>query len=83
MKYVVKYFNIPEDIVSDRDTRFTISFGLHCSIYDGYEVKFLYNEPSSNRWPNRDDEPIVGGILEALCFGKPNELGLIVGCSSV
>ena len=48
-KYVVKYFGLPEDIVSDRNTRFTRRFWTVLFNLMGLELKFsTANHPQTN-----------------------------------
>lgn len=48
-KYIVKYFGLPEDIVSDRDTRFTRRFWTVLFNSMGSELKFsTTNHPQTD-----------------------------------
>ena len=71
--HAVKHFGLHKNIVSDRDARFTGLGGTLQALRFGVEV--LHNKSSSNRWPDQEDQCIVGRILEALCDGYTEKLG--------
>lgn len=59
-KYVVKYIGLPEDIISDRDTRFTGKFWTVLFNLLGFELKFsTTNHPQTDGQNER-----MNGLLE-------------------
>ena len=60
LKHVVKYFGLPEDIVSDRDMRFTSRFWTSLFNIMGFELKFsTTNHPQTDGQTER-----VNALLE-------------------
>lgn len=49
----------------------------------GFGFKVLYCKSPLNGWSNQKGEYTVGRILEALCYAKPKQLGVVAGYETI
>jgi hypothetical protein len=77
-KYVVKYFGLPEDIVSDRDTRFTGRFWTTLFNMIGTELKFsTANHPQTDGQTERINALLEEYMRHYVTASQENWLSLI------
>jgi len=74
----VKYFGLPEDIVSDRNSHFIGRFWTVLFRLLGSQLKL--GSPT-NKWSDWEDQRCVGKLLQALCDCKSKKLVGLVGFS--
>ena len=71
----MKHSGLPKDIVNNRDSRFTGRFWGGTLHSLRFIVEVLHSKSSSNRWSDREDQCVVGRILETLCDDYTKKLG--------
>lgn len=77
-KFVVKYFGVPEDIVSDRDTRFTGRFWTVLFNLMGSELKFsTANHPQTDGQTERVNALLEEYLRHYVTASQKNWVGLL------
>ena len=84
MKNVVKYFGVPQNIVSDRDSRFTGRFWTELLKLLGSQLNFsTSNHPQSDGQTERFNALLEEYLRHFVCACQPAELGESSRCCSV
>lgn len=78
---MVKYFGLPEDIVSNRDARFAGWFWI--KLFNSMGSEFPFSTANHPQTDDGENQCLAGIVSKALCIGKSEKLDEVTSSSAI